>query len=231
MMESVPCWDLERPAVTIDAVGHATEVTFDALGRVVATTDALGMVTETAFDPVGRVVETRDGTGIPTHFAYDAVARLTTVLDALGGLTTYGYDARGNRVSVLVKHGGCDNRALVPGGCNSANGAGATRACRDRVRPHCRRWSGAPRVGVYRVMQRAADRRHVRLPRACYGNRHRVEREPGLQGSQGGRQREGSYRMLQETLSVHVPPTVDHGTKEGPCLKQQSQPCTCSSAP
>lgn len=84
----------------VDALGNATHVDCDLLGREGRRVDPMGNATETTYDVLGRRTKVTDAAGNATTFGYDALGRLTTVTDALLGVTRYGYDARGNRTTV-----------------------------------------------------------------------------------------------------------------------------------
>lgn len=86
-------------ATQADSHANPTDYVYDALGAQAGSVDALGRATMLENDPLGRLIaSTRDMGGIEAHssFAYDSRDRLTQVIDPKGLATHYGYDGLGN---------------------------------------------------------------------------------------------------------------------------------------
>jgi YD repeat-containing protein len=107
-----------------DAQGHVTKITaYDGNGRPLSLVDANGLATQLSYDARGRLLTKNVGTET-THYQYDAVGqmtrltlpdgaslsatydgahRLTMVADGLGNQIQYTLDAMGNRTQEDIK--------------------------------------------------------------------------------------------------------------------------------
>ena len=62
-------------------------------------TDALGNATEYSYDKLGNMLTMEDNTGI-TKYSYDALSRMTKMVTSQDQTVSYTYDAAGNRLTV-----------------------------------------------------------------------------------------------------------------------------------
>jgi RHS repeat-associated protein len=90
---------------SIDALGNASQVVTDALGRVMAGVDALGALTRTLYDGHGNVAQRVDPDGNLWQYTYDRLNRETVRTDPLGAKVTTSYDDAG-RVTQIVDRDG-----------------------------------------------------------------------------------------------------------------------------
>ena len=94
-----------RPLTTIDANGIATQLSYDARGRLETRTVNPGAgqsVTGYAYDDRGDVTGITLPEGATLTYVYDSARRLTEVQNALGEKIVYTLDAMGNRTKVDV---------------------------------------------------------------------------------------------------------------------------------
>jgi RHS repeat-associated protein len=91
----------DNVAVSYDAAGYATTITYDALNRRVSVLDPQNHTSSTVYDADGNVVNTIDANNNKTTYTYNALNQLTQTTDPRGGLTSYVYDAAGNRVNLI----------------------------------------------------------------------------------------------------------------------------------
>ena len=80
----------------VDANGLATDLTYDARGRI-ATRDVGGELTTYAYDPAGQLYSVTSPDGSSLTYGYDAAHRLAQIQDNLGNRIVYTLDAMGNR--------------------------------------------------------------------------------------------------------------------------------------
>ncbi len=83
------------------------ELTYDAKGHVTRMLDALGNATDITYDAAGnRISETRPanndaGTRPVTTYGYDSLGRISSITDANGNVTTYTYDVL-DRITIMT---------------------------------------------------------------------------------------------------------------------------------
>jgi RHS repeat-associated protein len=87
-----------------DALGHATNYTYDADNRLTAVAGVSGN-TSYAYDDAGNQTARTNGNGNTTHFQYDARKRLTTTVYPDATTVTNTYDGPGNLGSVTDQAG------------------------------------------------------------------------------------------------------------------------------
>jgi RHS repeat-associated protein len=90
---------LGNVTATVDANGHRTEYTYNALNRLIRVKDAQGNISSTTYDKVGDVLSITDKLGHTTSYTYDALNRRIAVTDALNATSTVSYNAVGNVVA------------------------------------------------------------------------------------------------------------------------------------
>jgi RHS repeat-associated protein len=116
----------DRLIKTTDPLGHATTISYDAVGNKLSSTDpnghttsydydpadhltkvtaATGAATTYQYDPTGNLTARTDANGHTTAFKYDAANELVGQTDPSGHQWTYGYDAAGNRTSTTDPNG------------------------------------------------------------------------------------------------------------------------------
>ncbi len=87
--------------VSTDPLGHTIRSRADALGRVRAGVDARGEIATAAYDANGNRVRARDANGIGFDCTFDARNRDVACVDTAGSVTGRRYDANGNLVVEL----------------------------------------------------------------------------------------------------------------------------------
>ena len=90
---------------TIDALGFATTLNYDALNQLVSVQDPSGGIATTVYDAAGNVQVSIDPLGHRTTFTMDALNRVVQINDAIGGLTTTVYDAASNVQAIVDPDG------------------------------------------------------------------------------------------------------------------------------
>ena len=95
----------------LDDNGHAENVTYDGLNRVLTKTDALGNIRKHAYDANSNLISLEitevnpeglvQDKIITTSFAYDTLNRLTQSTNNIGNSTQYRYDSRSNLISEI----------------------------------------------------------------------------------------------------------------------------------
>jgi RHS repeat-associated protein len=95
---------IDRPLITIDTFGQATQYVYDDLNRITGTIHALG-TTINAYDAVGNLVDMVDRAGRQTTYTYDDLNRRIKAENWSGAITQYGYDAVGNMLSMTDARG------------------------------------------------------------------------------------------------------------------------------
>jgi RHS repeat-associated protein len=97
-----------------DALGRLTSVSgadgtatyaYDEADNRVSQTDALGHITQMRYDAQNRLVERRYPGGETERFAYDAAGELVSRTDSLGRTTTFVHDETGNVVRRILPGG------------------------------------------------------------------------------------------------------------------------------
>lgn len=102
-------------------LGHATSLTYDAIGRLLSINDAnahtvsvsydansrlkkilnpLAHETKFGYDSVGNLIQITDANSNSTQYVYDENGNLTSVQDALGNVTSYSYDVNYNLTKI-----------------------------------------------------------------------------------------------------------------------------------
>jgi RHS repeat-associated protein len=82
-----------------DALGNATTVLYDDLGRVAVVRDPLGRVQGFAYDSANHPVAEAVAGGGEATFAYDAEGNVTSAVDPLGESQNYAYEPSSNRLN------------------------------------------------------------------------------------------------------------------------------------
>jgi RHS repeat-associated protein len=88
-----------RTLQTLDALGQATTLKYDAGGAVVERRDANNVGYNAVFDALGRETSRTDTQGAVVQTSYNRAGDVKTVTDAKSQVTTSVYDARGRLVS------------------------------------------------------------------------------------------------------------------------------------
>jgi len=127
-------------SAVIGTRNRRTEVTYDAMGNVIATTRLAGtagaVTTTMTYEPAfNQVTSLTDPLGHTTRFTHDSRGNRTAIIDALGKQTTFDYNAAGQPVSItdplgnrttLSYEGGTLVMLTDPGGKTSRRFADAT---------------------------------------------------------------------------------------------------------
>ncbi|WIG56108.1 MAG: hypothetical protein OJF61_001896 [Rhodanobacteraceae bacterium] len=79
----------------IDAKGHKTSYTYDALNRVIGITDAANGITSYTYDAGDHVTGVEDPRGLVTTYAWDGLGQLWRQVSPDTGATAFQYDAYG----------------------------------------------------------------------------------------------------------------------------------------
>ncbi|QWP78179.1 RHS repeat protein [Lysobacter sp. K5869] len=110
---------LSRLRADKDASQNATAYRYDAGGNRDKTTDALGRATDQTYDPLNRLVRTLQDVGglnVETKFEYDALDRLTKVTDPKGLNTVYAYNGFGDQTRLTSPDTGITDYTYNPAG-------------------------------------------------------------------------------------------------------------------
>ncbi|MDR6672827.1 RHS repeat-associated core domain-containing protein [Xanthomonas sp. 1678] len=94
---------LGQAVTQADHDGNATELGYDAEGRLTSTTSALNIVDERHYDALGRLTQAvKDATGLnqKTDYHYDPLGNLDSVKDPNGLTTTYSFNTLGDSVGL-----------------------------------------------------------------------------------------------------------------------------------
>ncbi len=105
---------LNRPTQTVrpdpDGAGPLASPTraavFDANGNLVSATDALNNTTEWRYDAMDRIVEVIDAQDHTMRYDYDSVGNRIRTIDELGHITQNRYDARTRLIETIDPDGG-----------------------------------------------------------------------------------------------------------------------------
>ncbi len=81
-----------------DANGNVTSFTYGIFDRLLTSTDANGGVTTLTYDKVGNLLKVKDANSHETTFEYDVLNRRISETDALGNRTSFDYDKEGNLI-------------------------------------------------------------------------------------------------------------------------------------
>lgn len=82
----------------VDANGHVTQFSYDALNRLIRESDPLGNTSEYGYDPAGNRTSMTDAESFTTAYVYDAVNRLVTIdYPDPDHAVSFTYDDAGNR--------------------------------------------------------------------------------------------------------------------------------------
>jgi RHS repeat-associated protein len=84
-----------------DALGNATNFTYDAFENLLTTTDPAGHVVSATYDLRGRKIAMRDPDLGSWSYGYDVLGELVSQTDAKGQTVTLGYDLLGRLVSKI----------------------------------------------------------------------------------------------------------------------------------
>lgn len=87
-----------RPLTMEDANGVASQLTYDARGRLASKTTA-GATTQFDYDAVGNITRVTQPNGAYLDYGYDSANRLTNITDSLGNKISYTLDDAGNRIA------------------------------------------------------------------------------------------------------------------------------------
>jgi len=105
-----------RQTKVTDALGNASEATYDLAGRKIAAKDLTGTNPVTVvrtfgfgYDPVGNLTSTTSGEGYVTERRFDALSRMTSLIEPVAAsssiTSTFGYDASGARTRTIDGRG------------------------------------------------------------------------------------------------------------------------------
>ncbi|MES2937303.1 MAG: DUF2235 domain-containing protein [Pseudomonadota bacterium] len=86
-------------------IDAASQIHYDAFGRIWRTTDANGNTRNFDWDRLGRQVGSTDATGAARFTTYDAFDRVLTQKDALGNTTSYLYDPAQRSIAITTPEG------------------------------------------------------------------------------------------------------------------------------
>jgi RHS repeat-associated protein len=92
----------------VDAMGSATERTFDDLGRVASITDRLGGTATFEYDTGGNVIKETDAEGHVYQFEFNLQSRLTKAVDPAGGTFTFNYNTQEELEYIQDPRGGTE---------------------------------------------------------------------------------------------------------------------------
>gem|GEM_PF-951063 len=113
-----------RPIRTINPNGHAVDLTWDGLDRLVTVRDGLGNQVVRTFDPVGNLLQSLSqelapaGAGVQVfaeNYEYDSLNRLIRSIDNAGRTRRVAYDSRSNVVFTSDANGPIMGSANGPG--------------------------------------------------------------------------------------------------------------------
>ena len=95
-------YDASRNQTSVtDPLGHVSMTSFDAVGEPVTVTRADGTTISSAYDANGNRISQVDGKGKTTAYAFDPLNRLSSVTDPLNRVTTYSHDGAGNPTALV----------------------------------------------------------------------------------------------------------------------------------
>lgn len=119
-------------SINVDAHGHTTRDHSNGLGHTLETIDQLGFASTVKYDATGNAIETRDPNqtgydmvyddlnrntsrtdmvGSQTQTAYDKAGQQIQAIDAQGKAATFAFDARNNRITEIDRLGHATNWA------------------------------------------------------------------------------------------------------------------------
>jgi RHS repeat-associated protein len=97
--------NLGQPAVVTNALGQATDLSYDANGNLVTALLPDGSTYAYTYDAHGNLLSATDALDQTTNFTYDDNNNLSSYTDAKNHTTRYGYDASNDLLSITYADG------------------------------------------------------------------------------------------------------------------------------